>query len=124
MTQLPSRYPIDIEDEPEVQTAQVTDADDSIVLSEVRTGEASRLRRRGAMRLDHGLPAAERPFSFNPPGTATSMTTANVTGSDGAVSGTEGRQQWQPSGALSRPTSSQWAMPYSAADEELAFGGK
>src|SRR3954447_15364031 len=34
----------------------VTDADDSIVLSDlVRTGEASRLRRRGAMRLEHGL---------------------------------------------------------------------
>jgi hypothetical protein len=33
---------------------QMTDADDSIVLSDlVRTGEASRLRRRGAMRLDH-----------------------------------------------------------------------
>ena len=32
-----------------------TDADDSIVLSDlVRQGEASRLRRRGAMRLDHG----------------------------------------------------------------------
>jgi len=36
---------------------QPTDADDSIVLSDiVRMGEASRLRRRGAMRLDHGLP--------------------------------------------------------------------
>lgn len=32
-----------------------TDADDNIVLSDlVRTGEASRLRRRGALRLDHG----------------------------------------------------------------------
>jgi hypothetical protein len=39
---------------------QLTDADDSIVLSDlVRTGEASRLRRRGAMRLDHG--GATRP---------------------------------------------------------------
>ncbi|KAL1743027.1 hypothetical protein HDZ31DRAFT_41873 [Schizophyllum fasciatum] len=39
------------------------DADDSIVLSDlVRTGEHSRLRRRGAMRLDHGLHAhAARP---------------------------------------------------------------
>jgi hypothetical protein len=34
-----------------------TDADESIVLSDlVRTGEASRLRRRGAMRIDHGAP--------------------------------------------------------------------
>ncbi|KAF8873481.1 hypothetical protein BD779DRAFT_1477000 [Infundibulicybe gibba] len=33
----------------------IIDADESIVLSDlVRTGEASRLRRRGAMRLDHG----------------------------------------------------------------------
>jgi hypothetical protein len=38
-----------------------TDADDSIVLSDlVRTGEASRLRRRGAMRLDHNLVNAQR----------------------------------------------------------------
>ncbi|KDQ63957.1 hypothetical protein JAAARDRAFT_213832 [Jaapia argillacea MUCL 33604] len=36
---------------------QPTDADDSIVLSDlVRTGEASRLRRRGAMRIDHAGP--------------------------------------------------------------------
>lgn len=38
-----------------------TDADDSIVLSDlVRTGEASRLRRRGAMRLDHNMLSAQR----------------------------------------------------------------
>jgi hypothetical protein len=36
-------------------TPRPTNVDDSIVLSDlVRTGEASRLRRRGAMRLDHG----------------------------------------------------------------------
>lgn len=36
-----------------MQPPAITDADDSIVLSDlVRTGEASRLRRRGAMRLD------------------------------------------------------------------------
>ncbi|KAF8165909.1 hypothetical protein B0H34DRAFT_671632 [Crassisporium funariophilum] len=41
-----------------------TDADDSIVLSDlVRTGEASRLRRRGAMRIDHSL--SHRPTSPN-----------------------------------------------------------
>lgn len=39
---------------------QPTDADDSIVLSDlVRTGEASRLRRRGAIRLDHNQPPPE-----------------------------------------------------------------
>lgn len=39
---------------------QITDADDSIVLSDlVRTGEASRLRRRGALRLDHAVAAGQ-----------------------------------------------------------------
>lgn len=43
------------------QGPEPTDADDSIVLADlVRTGEASRLRRRGAMRLDHGPAAATR----------------------------------------------------------------
>lgn len=38
-----------------------TDVDDSIVLSDlVRSGEASRLRRRGAMRLDHNVVNAQR----------------------------------------------------------------
>ncbi|KAF9235236.1 hypothetical protein BU15DRAFT_51658 [Melanogaster broomeanus] len=42
-------------------TIEPTDADDSIVLSDlVRSGEASRLRRRGAMRLDHNLMNAQR----------------------------------------------------------------
>ena len=47
---------------------QVTDADDSIVLADlVRTGEASRLRRRGAMRLDHNPGGAGRaPLAGNP----------------------------------------------------------
>jgi hypothetical protein len=49
-----------------------TDADDSIVLSDlVRQGEASRLRRRGAMRLEHGLmnpqPTAPTPDSTENP---------------------------------------------------------
>ena len=39
-----------------------TDADDSIVLADlVRTGEASRLRRRGAMRLDHAAASVAAP---------------------------------------------------------------
>ncbi|KAJ3531426.1 hypothetical protein NM688_g7578 [Phlebia brevispora] len=52
-------------------TPQLTDADDSIVLSDlVRTGEASRLRRRGAMRLEHGAP---RPLlTGSPPAPTTS----------------------------------------------------
>ena len=51
---------------------QPTDADDSIVLADlVRTGEASRLRRRGAMRLDHnpggGATRAPPPPPLPPP---------------------------------------------------------
>ncbi|TCD70303.1 hypothetical protein EIP91_003932 [Steccherinum ochraceum] len=46
--------------QPPVAPPAITDADDSIVLSDlIRTGETSRLRRRGAMRLDH----ASRPLS-------------------------------------------------------------
>ena len=60
---MPMRYR---SDSPPVQPLypeqiEPTDADDSIVLSDlVRTGEASRLRRRGAMRLDHNLLSAQR----------------------------------------------------------------
>jgi hypothetical protein len=43
-----------------------SDADESIVLSDlVRTGEASRLRRRGAMRIDHGAPYTVMPSQTN-----------------------------------------------------------
>ncbi|KAI6042289.1 hypothetical protein EDC04DRAFT_2971962 [Pisolithus marmoratus] len=42
-------------------SVQLTDVDDSIVLSDLlRTGEASRLRRRGAMRLDHNAIHSQR----------------------------------------------------------------
>jgi hypothetical protein len=58
----------DSESEPEnITQVATTDADDSIVLSDlVRTGEASRLRRRGALRLDHshaGQTIQQRSFS-------------------------------------------------------------
>jgi len=44
-----------------LDSVQLTDVDDSIVLSDlVRTGEASRLRRRGAMRLDHNFMNTQR----------------------------------------------------------------
>ena len=56
------------EEEPSPESS---DADDEIVLSDlVRTGEASRLRRRGAMRIDHavreggGPPPAQSPGSY------------------------------------------------------------
>ena len=52
-------------------TPQLTDADDSIVLSDlVRTGEASRLRRRGAMRIEHRGP---RPLLTGSPPLPASM---------------------------------------------------
>ncbi|OBZ70380.1 Dipeptidyl peptidase 3 [Grifola frondosa] len=54
---------------------QPVDADDSIFLSDlVRTGEASRLRRRGAMRLEHGLPSGARPLSGTIPPASGSVT--------------------------------------------------
>ncbi|KAI5983105.1 hypothetical protein EDD15DRAFT_2390995 [Pisolithus albus] len=44
-----------------LDSVQLTDVDDSIVLSDLlRTGEASRLRRRGAMRLDHNALHSQR----------------------------------------------------------------
>lgn len=44
-----------------LDSVQLTDVDDSIVLSDLlRTGEASRLRRRGAMRLDHNAIHSQR----------------------------------------------------------------
>ncbi|KAF6748912.1 hypothetical protein DFP72DRAFT_550533 [Ephemerocybe angulata] len=51
----------------ERSTPTITDADDSIVLSDiVRTGEASRLRRRGALRLDrNSLGSHHRHLSFD-----------------------------------------------------------
>ncbi|KAI0940347.1 hypothetical protein AcV5_001481 [Taiwanofungus camphoratus] len=61
---------------------QPTDADNSIVLSDVvRAGESSRLRRRGAMRLDHGLSSAARtplPGNMPPIVPASSSTTASA----------------------------------------------
>ena len=53
-----------------------TDVDDSIVLSDlVRTGEASRLRRRGAMRIDHGAitGTSGHPYSALRPATPTML---------------------------------------------------
>lgn len=50
---------VEYDDENENTAPTPVDADASIVLSDiVRTGEASRLRRRGAMRLDHGVAGA------------------------------------------------------------------
>ncbi|EGN94958.1 hypothetical protein SERLA73DRAFT_187230 [Serpula lacrymans var. lacrymans S7.3] len=56
MPQRYSRQPPQFLRSQSIETIQPMDADDSIVLSDlVRSGEASRLRRRGAIRLDHGL---------------------------------------------------------------------
>lgn len=75
---IPCRMPIiyrqrtlsfsDAESDLENMAPAPTDADGSIVLSDlVRTGEASRLRRRGAMRLDHGyIPQTVQPQTISP----------------------------------------------------------
>jgi len=61
MPQLYRREPLINGVEPPSDNLEPTDADDSIILSDlVRTGEASRLRRRGAMRLDHNLVNGQR----------------------------------------------------------------
>jgi hypothetical protein len=73
-----------------------TDADDSIVLSDlVRTGEASRLRRRGAMRLEHGLvgtsgPTLHLPNSIRPPPSPPSIILRRRDSSEGPRSPEEG----------------------------------
>ncbi|KZT06453.1 uncharacterized protein LAESUDRAFT_812728 [Laetiporus sulphureus 93-53] len=60
-----------------ILTPQPVDADDSIVLSDlVRTGEASRLRRRGALRLDHGQGDAVRAALTVPSSAPSGGTTA------------------------------------------------
>lgn len=60
-------HPPRIEEE---SSSESSDADDEIVLSDlVRTGEASRLRRRGAMRIDHTRDeGGGPPPPFQPPG--------------------------------------------------------
>lgn len=85
---------------PQQQRPQITDADDSIVLSDlVRTGEASRLRRRGAMRLDHGA-------------TGPSNTTQVL--SQRAPSG-----RWEPPPASIRVRSPTWAQAEPGSDDEF-----
>ena len=58
-------HPPQIEETP---SPEPLDADDEIVLSDlVRTGEASRLRRRGAMRIDHAAREPGGPPPIQPP---------------------------------------------------------
>lgn len=55
--------------ETRVLLSDSSDVDDEIVLSDlVRTGEASRLRRRGAMRIDHAAREGGGPPPLQPPG--------------------------------------------------------
>ncbi|EKM61834.1 uncharacterized protein PHACADRAFT_248700 [Phanerochaete carnosa HHB-10118-sp] len=87
---------------------QLTDADDSIVLSDlVRTGEASRLRRRGAMRLDHGLSGAPRPLSTS------ALPPIGVIGPPQPSPGRPFALPAQPT----RPLTPPWAMGNAARDE-------
>ena len=75
---------------------ELTDADDAIVLSDlVRTGEASRLRRRGAMRFDHG-------HSHGPgPGNPTNIPDAPRASSPGIV--LVERSNWDSDSDLDTP---------------------
>ncbi|KAI0089352.1 hypothetical protein BDY19DRAFT_945435 [Irpex rosettiformis] len=100
------------------------DADDSIVLSDlIRTGEQSRLRRRGAMRLDHGL---------------ANTTTRLASAGGGPVGGINGASQLQGSqtppapgrtgGTFTRPSTPPWLMPYPSGvpgeDDGAGFNGE
>ena len=63
-------HPPRIEEE---SSLEPSDADDEIVLSDlVRTGEASRLRRRSAMRIDHTTRDGGGPPQSQPPGNLSS----------------------------------------------------
>ncbi|KAH9919693.1 uncharacterized protein B0H18DRAFT_1086571 [Fomitopsis serialis] len=89
---------------------QPTDADDSIVLSDlVRTGEASRLRRRGAMRIDHGQSGAPRP---SPPSNALPPAVRPSGGSRFVVE----PAMWAPSQG--------WGPPDPSVEDELFNGGE
>lgn len=84
------------------QTIQPTDADDSIVLSDlVRTGEASRLRRRGAMRLDHN--SARSVILPSLPSTSAPSRPIVMT--------------------PSRPSTPPWGNPDLQGDDEYTYGG-
>ncbi|KAG9317927.1 hypothetical protein JVU11DRAFT_2160 [Chiua virens] len=80
-----------------------TDADDSIVLSDlVRTGEASRLRRRGAMRLDHNLLSAQRNESgrVTPPTVVVARTASWI---EPSSDDDESTQTWEQGYDMSSP---------------------
>ena len=71
------RHPAPIEEE---SSPESSDVDDEIVLSDlVRTGEASRLRRRGAMRIDHAARESGGPPPLQPPGSHPSGRTTQTT---------------------------------------------
>lgn len=90
----------------------VTDADDSIVLSDlVRTGEASRLRRRGAMRIDHN--------------STRSVSSATVTQSIQVLPPLPSTSAPQRTiiMAPSRPSTPPWATSDPQGDDEFTYGG-
>ncbi|KAH9931776.1 hypothetical protein B0H21DRAFT_95048 [Amylocystis lapponica] len=93
---------------------QPTDADDSIVLSDlVRTGEASRLRRRGAMRLDHGLGAASRAsLSNNVPPLMSNASSTNLTANTRPIVVVPSRAPTPP-----------WTTGEPSGEDEYTYGG-
>ncbi|KAI0690255.1 hypothetical protein BC835DRAFT_1365376 [Cytidiella melzeri] len=109
-------------DNPANNNPQLTDADDSIVLSDlIRTGEQSRLRRRGAMRLDHNATSsAARPPLSAPSGSN------NPAASQSTVA-----QASRPApgpGTFTRPSTPPWLMPYPSGalgeDDGMGYNGE
>lgn len=107
---------------------QLTDADDSIVLSDlIRTGEQSRLRRRGAMRLDHGLANTSARLAPASPSSG-----GGARPGDGSASQPQGSQTptvpGRPSGTFTRPSTPPWLMPYPSGapgeEDGAGYGGE
>ncbi|KZT70258.1 hypothetical protein DAEQUDRAFT_725529 [Daedalea quercina L-15889] len=94
---------------------QPIDADDSIVLSDlVRTGEASRLRRRGAMRIDHGQSGGPRP---SPSSSAFPPTVRDPVRPSGGSRFIVEPSMWAP-------PSQTWAPPDPSVEDEAFSGGE
>lgn len=96
-----------------LQEAQLTNADESIVLSDlIRTGEQSRLRRRGAMRLDHATGGGARPLSGTtlPPPIPLPASAPPPS-------------RAPPAGIFTRPATPPWLIPYPPGEEELGSNG-
>ena len=109
MPQIYRRQPLRRVQSQSVPQPTVTDADDSIVLSDlVRTGEASRLRRRGAMRIDHNSARSSSSTTITqvlpPPPSASAPSRTVIM-------------------APSRPSTPPWPSSEPQGDDEFSYGG-